>query len=131
MHLLFLLGFPHLFPFLPHPNLLEVLQRARPSYNPRETFPRWADSPSAQSETKLCTKQFQSTRKVEKRHKKKASVCCTHKSVCSTFLQFSGKSFPPFPTSWRSCNGPAPLLIQEGRARAGQKVHPSRVGQNS
>jgi hypothetical protein len=37
------------------PNLREAVQRARPSYNPRGTFPRWADSPAAPSETVLYT----------------------------------------------------------------------------
>jgi hypothetical protein len=36
---------------------------------------------------------------------------------------------PHFLTSMRSCNRHAPLLIQEGRARAGQYVQPLRVGQ--
>jgi hypothetical protein len=35
---------------------------------------------------------------------------------------------PSFLTSLRSCNGHAPLIIQEGRARAGQRVQPHRVG---
>jgi hypothetical protein len=36
-------------------------------------------------------------------------------------------SFPRFPTYSKSCNGHAPLLIQKGRARTGQKVQPRRV----
>jgi hypothetical protein len=47
------------------------------------------------------------------------------------FLLFSVFSPPRFPTSLRSCNGHAPLISQEGRARAGQKVQPRRVRQNS
>jgi hypothetical protein len=43
------------------------------------------------------------------------------------FLTFSSH----FLTSSRSCNGHAPLIIQEGRARAGQKVQPRRVRQSS
>jgi hypothetical protein len=38
------------------------VQRARPSYNPRGTCPRWAESPAAPSETKLCTRQFHITK---------------------------------------------------------------------
>jgi hypothetical protein len=38
---------------------------------------------------------------------------------------------PFFLTSSRSCKGHAPLIIQEGRARVGQKVQPCRVGQDS
>jgi hypothetical protein len=40
-------------------------------------------------------------------------------------------SFPRFPTYLRSCNGPTPLLIQKGRARAGQKVQPRWVSQST
>jgi hypothetical protein len=29
------------------PNLFEVVQRARPSFNPKGTCPRWAESPAA------------------------------------------------------------------------------------
>jgi hypothetical protein len=49
----------------------------------------------------------------------------------------SGSSWFSFPlsshllTSLRSCNGHAPLIIQEGRARAGQNVQRRRDGQNS
>jgi hypothetical protein len=38
--------------------------------------------------------------------------------------------FSHFLTFSRSCNGHAPLIIQEGCACAGQKVQPRRVGQN-
>jgi hypothetical protein len=51
--------------FSSHPNLLAVVQRARPSLNPRGTCPRWAESPAAPSKTKLCTQQFQSTNEGE------------------------------------------------------------------
>jgi hypothetical protein len=46
-------------------------------------------------------------------------------------LCFVCSSFPCFPTYSRSCNGHAPLLIRKGPARAGQKVQPRQVGQNS
>jgi hypothetical protein len=46
---------PLFFSLLSLPNLHEVVQRARPSYNPRGTCPRWADSPAAPSETELYT----------------------------------------------------------------------------
>jgi hypothetical protein len=86
-------------------------------------------------------------RRGEKRKEKKClAKCLSHlQGVCSPckcllhcvaalarmLLQFSESSFPRFPTSSRSCNGQAPLLIQEGRARAGQKVHARQVGQDS
>jgi hypothetical protein len=66
--------------------------------------------------------------------------CMSHsQSVCRTLLPHSHACFfaifvsscPRFPTYSRSCNGHAPLLIQKGRARAGQRVQPRRVGQNS
>jgi hypothetical protein len=41
------------------------------------------------------------------------------------------KFFPHFSTSLRSCNGHAPLLVQERRARAGQHVQSRRDGQYS
>jgi hypothetical protein len=41
-----------------------------------------------------------------------------------SYLIFSS---PRLLTSLRSCNGHAPLIIQEGPARAGQKVQPRRV----
>jgi hypothetical protein len=44
------------------PNLIEVVQRARPSYNPRGMCSRLAESPAVPSETKLYTQQFLSTR---------------------------------------------------------------------
>jgi hypothetical protein len=37
-------------------------------------------------------------------------------------------TFQVLPTSMRSCNGHAPLITQERRARAGQEVQPRRVG---
>jgi hypothetical protein len=51
----------YLYFFLHFPNLLEVVQRARPSYNPRGTCPRWAERPAAPSGTNLLTQQFLST----------------------------------------------------------------------
>jgi hypothetical protein len=53
--------------FSSHPSLLEVVQRARPSFNPKGKCLRWAESPAAPSETKLCNQQFQSTRDVGKK----------------------------------------------------------------
>jgi hypothetical protein len=50
---------------------------------------------------------------------------------CSGFFLGPVYSFPLFLTYSRSCNEHAPLLIQKGRARAGQKVQPRRVRQNS
>jgi hypothetical protein len=46
-------------------NLLEVLQRARPSFNPKGTCPRWAKSPAAPGGAKSRTLQFHSTVEVE------------------------------------------------------------------
>jgi hypothetical protein len=48
----------------PVPNLLKVVQRARPSYNPRGTIPRWAERPAAPNETILHIWQFLSTREI-------------------------------------------------------------------
>jgi hypothetical protein len=48
--------------FDPQPNLREVVQRARPSYNPRGTCPRWAVSPAAPRWTKIRSQQFQAHR---------------------------------------------------------------------
>jgi hypothetical protein len=51
--------------FLPPPNLLEVVQQARSSHNPRETCPRWAERPAAEMDkTPIST--VTSTRKWEK-----------------------------------------------------------------
>jgi hypothetical protein len=115
-------------------NLLEVVQRARPSFNPKGTCPRWAESPAAPGGAKPRTRQFHSTIEEEKKTSVRHSGCLTHKSVCRTLLPHSHACFFPcsffssLPTSLRSCNGHAPLLIQKGRARAGQEVTPRRVG---
>jgi hypothetical protein len=61
----FLLSSPLFSSLLSLPNLHEVVQRARPSYNPRGTCPRLADSPAAPSETDLYTQQFQAHRRGE------------------------------------------------------------------
>jgi hypothetical protein len=59
------------------PNLLEVVQRARPSFNPKGTCPCWADSPAAPGGPKRRTRQFHSTREGGK---------CLAKCLCRTWL---------------------------------------------
>jgi hypothetical protein len=52
--------FPLFFSLLP--NLLEVMQRASPSFYPKGTCLRWAGSPAAPGGTRLHTRQFHCTR---------------------------------------------------------------------
>jgi hypothetical protein len=49
------------------PNLLEIVQRARPSFNPKGTCPRWARSPAAPGGPMRHTQQILSTSEVEKK----------------------------------------------------------------
>jgi hypothetical protein len=121
--------------FLSLPNLHEVVQRARPSFNPRGTCPRWADSPAAPSETELYTRQFRTHGRGEKLEKEKESVRARSPDVGVVALPWAMTrrgcrvvTFQVLPTSMRSCKGHALLIIQEGRARAGQEVQPRRVG---
>jgi hypothetical protein len=109
-----------------------------PSFHPKGTCPRWAESPAARSETKLCTRQFHSTTEGEKKMFGIVTValakCLLHfvaSLACMLLRDFPLLflcSFPRFPTLSRSCNGHAPLLIQKGR---GQKVQPRQVRQSS
>jgi hypothetical protein len=117
-----------------HPNLHMVLQRARPSYNPRGTCPCWAEHPAAPGGTNLLTRQFLSTQKVGGGvtgvlHSQVLSqmyfALANVVGFCSFFF------FSHFLTSLRSCNRHAPLIIQEGRARAGQIVQPRQDGLSS
>jgi hypothetical protein len=135
-------------------NLFKVVQRARPSFNPKGTCPRWAESPAAPSETKLCTQQFHSTREGGGDRNRRSVIALTQLhlmfALARTSKCFFGFcvnfgflcelrfflvlpcNFPPcFLTFLRSCNGHAPLLIQKGRAPARQKVQPLRVRQNA
>jgi hypothetical protein len=115
------------------------VQQAWAFFNPKGTCPRWAESPAAPGGTKLRTRQFHSTREggrdigvndVSLRSRSR-TYCrtCTHlQMLIRVFLVCS---VPRFPTYSRLCKGHAPLLIQKERARAGQKVQPHWVGQNS
>jgi hypothetical protein len=69
---------------LPPPRFLtyfEVVQRVRPSYNPKGTCPRWARSPAAPGGTMRHTQQFLST-----------IIDCIHESIVLHFVAFSSKT---------------------------------------
>jgi hypothetical protein len=66
----------------------------------------------------------------EDRLNSEKSVACTCTNLHACFFSFLIILFL-FPTFLRSCNGHAPLLVQEGRALAGQNVQPRRDGQYS
>jgi hypothetical protein len=111
------------------PNLLEVVQWARPSYNPRGTCPRWAESAAAP--------RLDNTPKLDSSiahgvggGKVFFALTLTLVPHLNVFFFVPVYSFPPPPPASqphpRSCNGHAPLIIQEGRARAGQKIQPRR-----
>jgi hypothetical protein len=120
------------------------VQRARPSYNPRGTCPRWADRPAAQGGGNPAPDSSLAHGWGVDRGggavmvmviEVGPSVCRAHTFALGAALAiifFLPVLFHPrFLTSMRSCNGHAPLIIQEGCARAGQNVQPRRVGQTS
>jgi hypothetical protein len=64
------------------PNLLKVMQRARPSFNPKGTCPRWAESPAAPGGHKRRTRQFHSTRERGKMVSVALFLCkCSSQSI--------------------------------------------------
>jgi hypothetical protein len=68
---------------------------------------------------------------MKKRLDSDKSVACTRTQLHACFFSFLMILLFLFPTDLRSCNGHAPLLVQEGRARAGQNVQQRRDGQYS
>jgi hypothetical protein len=63
------------------PNLLEVVQRAHPSFNPKGTCPRWAESPAAPGGPVRRTHQFLSTREGGRNMSSKVSVALAECNV--------------------------------------------------
>jgi hypothetical protein len=73
------------------PNLLKVMQRARPSFNPKGTCPRWAESPAAPGGHKRRTRQFHSTREGRKMFGKVSVALDCRTSPDSSIAQGNGR----------------------------------------
>jgi hypothetical protein len=117
------------------PNLHEVVQRARPSHNPRGTCPCWSE-PQPRREGQNPTPNSIIARGRGKRIRVDHGVarkCVTRTQMCHSQMialsnVFLSSSFLKVKTCMRSCNGHVPPIIKEGRARAGQSTSRSGRG---
>jgi hypothetical protein len=129
--------------FLFFPDPPGVVQRAGPSYNPRGTCPRWADTLAVPGWAEPRSRQFQAhgSKRIYNYMGGNDGDNDWALALAIYFLSFFFFFFPLFLldsllfsstllTSARSCNGHAPPINQEGRARAGQIPQPRQDGQS-
>jgi hypothetical protein len=113
-----------------HLNLHEVVQRARPSYNPRGTCPRLVDTSATPVWAKTRIRTVPSTGRKRRNVLRKLALALANAWFSFLFLACTLLLSSFTLTSMRSCNGHVPLIIQEGHARAGQIPQPGQDGQN-